>query len=288
MGTLEGKVAFVTGAGSGIGRGIAERFAREGAHVCIADVDVEGAEYSANLVGQLGSRSLVTKTNVASKEQLADAVERCVAEFGRLDISVANAGIGRGGPVLEMALKDWQDQLDINLTGVFLTVQLTARKMVEVGNGGRIICTSSLAAENTAAGTWSYSATKAGVRMMVRGWGQELGPHGITVNAIGPGVIDTPLAAGLAGEEGGAIRKNLEALTPVGRAGQPADIAGLAAFMAGPDGSFMTGAYVLIDGGLRDVRWSGTQSEEIAEEAARHADSAIARRAKLQPLFDDR
>jgi NAD(P)-dependent dehydrogenase (short-subunit alcohol dehydrogenase family) len=103
-----------------------------------------------------------------------------VAILGRLDIAVANAGIARGGTLLELPLKDWQDQLDINLTGVFLTVQATARKMVELGHGGRIICMSSLAAERTGAQTWAYSTTKAGVRMMVRGWAQELGPYGIT------------------------------------------------------------------------------------------------------------
>ncbi len=104
---------------------------------------------TANLVTQLGRRAVVTKANVASKAQMQAAAAQCVAEFGRLDIAVANAGIGRGGSVLEMDLKDWQDQLDINLTGVFLTVQATAQQMVKLGNGGRIVCISSLAAENT-------------------------------------------------------------------------------------------------------------------------------------------
>lgn len=138
-------------------------------------------------------------------------------------------------------LKDWQDQLDINLTGVFLTVQAAAQRMIALGNGGRIVCISSLAAEITSAEMWSYSATKVGVRMMVRGWAQDLGRHGITVNAIGPGVIDTPLAHGLAGDEGGAIRKSLEERTPLGRSGRPEDIAGLISFLAGPDAEFMTG-----------------------------------------------
>src|SRR6185503_9436393 len=157
----------------------------------------------------------------ASQPQVQEAVAKCASNFGRLDIAVANAGIGRGGTVLELSLKDWQDQVDINLTGVFLTVQATAREMVRFGNGGRIVCISSLAAENTGVGSWSYSATKVGVRMTVRGWAQELGQYGITVNAIGPGVIDTHLAHGLAGDEGGPIRTALEARTPVGRSGKP-------------------------------------------------------------------
>jgi NAD(P)-dependent dehydrogenase (short-subunit alcohol dehydrogenase family) len=289
MGSLDGKVAFITGAGSGIGRGISERLAKEGASICIADMDTEGAERTADLVGQLGGKAAVVKCNVASEQQLKDAVEHCVSEFGRLDISVANAGIARGGHILELTLKDWQDQIDVNLTGVFLTVQATARKMVECGNGGRIVCLASLAAENTGSGIWPYSVTKAGVRMMVRGMAQELGEHGITVNAIGPGVIVTPLAAGLAGEEGGAIRSNLEQRTPAGRAGQPADIAALVNFMSGPDGSFMTGSYVIMDGGLRDSRgFAATQSDEVAEESMRIMEQNAQRREKMQSLLDDR
>jgi len=207
MSHLLGKVAFITGGGSGIGRGIAERLARDGADIFIADLDAAGAESTVDLVNQLGRRAAVAKANVAAPGQLEQAAAACVERFGRLDIAVANAGIGRGASVLDMTYKDWQDQLDVNLTGVFLTVQATARQMVRLGNGGRIVCISSLAAENTGAGIWSYSATKAGVRIMVRGWAQELGPAGITVNAIGPGVIDTPLAAGLAGEADGVIRE---------------------------------------------------------------------------------
>src|SRR5215212_8490819 len=176
MADLTGRVALVTGAGSGIGRGTAERLARDGADVCIADIDQEGAEHTASAVREFGREALVVKANVASQRQVEDAVEQCVQALGRLDIAVANAGIGRGGSVLEMSLKDWQDQLDVNLTGVFLTVQAAAREMVRLGNGGRIVCISSLAAENTSATMWAYSATKAGVRIMVRGWAQDLGP----------------------------------------------------------------------------------------------------------------
>lgn len=288
MGSLDGKVAFITGAGSGIGRGTAERLAKEGASICIADMDLEGAERTADLVGQLGAKAAVVKCNVASQQQLIDAVEHCAKTFGRLDIAVANAGMGRGGHILELSLKDWQDQLDVNLTGVFLTVQTTAKKMVEFGNGGRIVCIASLAAENTGAGIWSYSVTKAGVRMMVRGLAQELGPYRININAIGPGVIDTPLAAGLAGEAGGPIRTNLEARTPAGRAGRPADIAGLINFMVGPDGEFMTGDYVIMDGGLRDSRGVGDGSEDVMQEMARIQESGQARRERLQRLLDER
>lgn len=287
--TLNGKVAFITGSGSGIGRGTAERLAREGANICIADIDMDGANETASMVREFGREAHVVQLNVASEPQVAAAVKSCAERFGRLDIAVANAGIGRGGTVLEMSLYDWQTQVDVNLTGVFLTVQATAREMVRLGNGGRIVCISSLAAENTGAGTWSYSATKAGVRIMVRGWAQELGPHGITVNAIGPGVIDTPLAHGLAGDEDGPIRTALEERTPVGRVGRPADIAGLINYMVGPDGSFMTGSYVLIDGGLRDARGNVPDPQSpLMQERMKHIAVSQARTARLQPLIDAR
>jgi NAD(P)-dependent dehydrogenase (short-subunit alcohol dehydrogenase family) len=290
MGTHDGKVALITGGGSGIGRGTAVRLARDGANVCVVDIDEDGANETASMVREFGRDAIVAKANVASKAQIQDAAERCVTELGGLDVAVANAGIGRGGSVLEMDLKDWQDQVDINLTGVFLTVQAAAQRMVKQGSGGRIVCMSSLAALNVGPMLWGYSATKAGVAMMVRGWAQELGQYGITVNAIGPGVIDTPLGHGLAGDEEGPIRLELERRTPAGRAGRPADIAGLIAFLTGPDGEFMTGSYVLMDGGLRDARGMVNEdpSTPINQERIKHFAEAAQRRARLQPLIDQR
>jgi NAD(P)-dependent dehydrogenase (short-subunit alcohol dehydrogenase family) len=290
MSALEGKVAFITGAGSGIGRGIAERLARDGAHVCIADVDLEGANETAALVQRLGRKTLVVQTNVASQPRVQEATRSCVDALGGLDIAVANAGIARGGTLVELALKDWQDQLDVNLTGVFLTAQAAAQRMLEQRRGGRIVCISSLAAENTGARSWGYSATKAGVRIMVRGWAQELGPHGITVNAIGPGVIETPLARMLAGSEGGPIRAALEQRTPAGRVGRPADVAGVVSFLCGPDADFMTGAYLLLDGGLRDARPPMRQdpNDPLVKEALSLMAESERHRRRLQPLIDER
>ncbi|MGH2584912.1 MAG: SDR family NAD(P)-dependent oxidoreductase, partial [Dehalococcoidia bacterium] len=119
MADLQGKVAFITGAGSGIGQGTAVRLARDGADVCIVDVDAEGAEHTASMVREFGREALVVKANVASERQVQDAAGQCVSGLGRLDVAVANAGIARGGSVLDLSLKDWQDQLDVNLTGVF-------------------------------------------------------------------------------------------------------------------------------------------------------------------------
>ena len=151
MGHLDGQVAFITGAGSGIGRGTAVRLARDGANVCITDIDTDGANETAAMVREFGRDALVVKANTASKSQVQAAADQCVSELGRMDVAVANAGIARGAPLLEMELKDWQDQVDVNLTGVFLTVQAAAQRMVQLGHGGRIVCISSLAAENTGA-----------------------------------------------------------------------------------------------------------------------------------------
>ena len=291
MADLAGKVAFITGAGSGIGQGTALRLARDGADVCIAEIDLDAAEETASMVREFGRSAQIVRCNVASRDQVQEAADACVSELGGLHIAVANAGIGRGGSVLDMELKDWQDQVDINLTGVFLTVQAAAQRMVDAGDGGRIVCISSLAALSTSQWMWSYSATKAGVAMMVRGWASELGPHGINVNAIGPGVIDTPLAHGLAGDEGGPIREALEASTPVGRSGRPSDIAGLISFLAGPDADFMTGSYLVMDGGIRDAR-GGALTEDpdtpLGQERARHMQASEERNARLQLFIDQR
>ena len=290
MADADARVALITGSGSGIGRGTAVRLARDGVNICIADIDTEGAEETASMVREFGREALVVRCNVASIDQVQSAADECVEGLGRLDIAVANAGIGRGGSVLELSLKDWQDQVDINLTGVFLTVQAAAQRMVAQGEGGRIVCISSLAALSTNEWMWAYSATKAGVAMMVRGWAQELGRHGININAIGPGVIDTPLAHGLAGDEGGPIREQLESRTPLGRPGAPSDIAGLISFLVGPDADFMTGSYLVMDGGIRDAgRIPGDDPTDPANaERMQHAATNEARNARMQPLIDQR
>ena len=139
MGTLDGKVALITGAGSGIGRGTAVRLARDGASVCIVDIDEDGAGETASSVREFGRDAIVVRANTASKVQVQDAADRCVSELGGLDVAVANAGIARGGSVLDLDLKDWQDQLDINLTGVFLTVQAAMTAVFPSGASATVL-----------------------------------------------------------------------------------------------------------------------------------------------------
>ena len=243
---LAGKVALVTGGGSGIGRGIAIRFAEEGADVAIADVNRQGAEETALEVRRFETRSLAIEADVTSRADCERMVQETVAQLGKLDCFVANAGIGRGGPFLEFSEEDWEAVIQTNLTGVFLSCQVAARQMVAQGHGGRIITMASVAAERPGAGMASYYASKAGVAMLTKVMALELAPHRITVNAIGPGVIDTPLAAPLVQ----AIKAAEREIAPLGRVGEPKDVADLALFLASDEADYITGELIFVDGGL--------------------------------------
>jgi NAD(P)-dependent dehydrogenase (short-subunit alcohol dehydrogenase family) len=250
MPNLAGQVAVVTGAGSGIGQGIALALAHAGADILVADIDLARARQTAERIIALQRRALPWQTDVRHQQSLEAMAGAAVQELGRLDICVANAGIGRGGLLLTMSVEDWESLMAVNLTGVFLTVQACARRMVRQNQGGRIITIASLAAERPYPQVFAYCASKAGVRMMTRCWAQELAPFDITVNSIGPGVIDTPLAAGVIGER--ETRQQLEHSIPAGRVGTPTDIGHLACWLASPEAAYMTGTYTIIDGGLGD------------------------------------
>jgi len=247
---LTGKVAVVTGAGSGIGRGISLALASQGAAVLASDALLERAEETARMIIEAGGKAAANQADVRDRDALERMADQAVRELGGLHIAVANAGIGRGGSVLTMTEEDWDTQIDVNLKGVFLTVQVCARAMVRQNKGGRIITISSLAAERPAPNLFAYCASKAGVRMMTRCWALELAPFDITVNAIGPGIIDTPLGSPLLGE--GDVRRQNEQAIPAGRAGQPYDIGALACWLASDEAEYVTGTYNLIDGGLAD------------------------------------
>ncbi|MGE5596233.1 MAG: SDR family NAD(P)-dependent oxidoreductase, partial [Hyphomicrobiales bacterium] len=187
--------------------------------------------------------------------QLEQMVDQALRELGSVDIAVANAGIARGGSILTMTEEDYDTQMDVNLKGVYLTVQVCARAMVRGNRGGRIITISSLAAERPNPGLFAYCGSKAAVRMMTRCWALDLAPFDITVNAIGPGVIDTPLGSPLLGE--GDLRQQNERNIPAGRAGLPMDIGNLAVWLASDEAEYQTGTYTLIDGGIADAAGFG-------------------------------
>src|SRR3990170_7199118 len=243
---LAGKVALVTGGGSGIGRGIAIRFAEEGADVAVADVNRQGAEETAQEVRRFETRSLAIEADVTSRADCERMVQETVATLGKLDIFVANAGIGRGGSFLELAEEDWEAVIRTNLTGVFLSCQAAAKHMVARGHGGRIITMASVAAERPSPMMPAYHASKAAIVMLTKVMALELAEQRITVNAIGPGLIDTPLAAPLLA----AIKAAGRAVAPLGRVGEPRDVADLALFLASDEADYITGSLVLVDGGL--------------------------------------
>jgi NAD(P)-dependent dehydrogenase (short-subunit alcohol dehydrogenase family) len=244
---LAGRVALITGGGSGIGRGVANRFAEEGADVAVADMNLEGAQAVAREVEHFEHRSVALAADVTKKADCERIVQETVAQLGKIDILMANAGIGRFGPFLDYREEDWNAVIDTNLTGVFFSCQAAARQMVKQGHGGRIICTASLAAVRPGPMMPAYYAAKAGVKMLTEAMAVELAAHKITVNSIGPGLIDTPLTAPIM--QAIADERRSQSI-PLGRVGEPKDVANLALFLASDDAEYITGDYILVDGGL--------------------------------------
>lgn len=247
---LENDVAIVTGAATGIGKAIATRFVREGAAVTIDYV--KGQEHDAqSLVEELnagGGRALAVAASVSSENDVQNLVDQTVQHFGKLDILVNNAGVEHEVPFLETPLSLWQEVLAINLTGPFLCSRAAARQMVKQGHGGRIINISSVHEDIPMPTNSPYCASKGGLRMFMRTICDELAPHQITVNNIGPGAIDTPMDAPLKANP--EKMKALLAEIPLGRMGQPDEVAGLAVYLASSEASYVTGSTYFIDGGM--------------------------------------
>jgi len=247
-GRLEGKVALITGAASGIGRGIAERFVADGATVVGGDIDEAGL---ARLREDLGvERVTTTRCDATSEADQAALADLAVERHGRLDVAVANAGRGSFAMVLEHPLEEWQAVMDLCLTGVFLTVKHAGRVM---SDGGSILTIASLNAVQPAAGMSAYCTAKAGVAMLTKVAAMELGPRRIRVNAIAPGLVETN-ATGAFWQIPGVVEEFVENTT-IGRFARPSDIAALAAFLAGDEASFITGGLHLIDGGAATKRY---------------------------------
>jgi NAD(P)-dependent dehydrogenase (short-subunit alcohol dehydrogenase family) len=188
---LDGRVALVTGAGSGLGRGIAEGLGRAGAKVALVDIDLAAAEHACvNLVREFGGSScLCIKADVTDEAQVADAFRQTVEEFGRLDICVPAAGIAPAFSLVDFPVEPWRKALEINLTGYFLAAREAARTMIAGGRGGSIILVSSKSGVEASKANSAYNATKAGELHLARGWALELGPAGIRVNAVAPGNV---------------------------------------------------------------------------------------------------
>ncbi len=245
---LSDKVAIVTGASSGNGRAIAQRFAEEGANVVLADVNAAGLGETERLVLQHEHEALTVECDVTSRDDTQALVDATVERFGRVDIMVANAGIGDGAPFLEMDDETWNRTLDVNLRGVFLSDQIAARRMVEQGGGGAIVNIASIMAELGNAGAANYCASKAGVKSLTKSAALALAPFNVRVNAIGPGYIATAMTQGIQDEP--AIKQSLVDQTPLDRIGEAVDVANAAVYLASDEAKFTTGQTIFPDGGI--------------------------------------
>jgi NAD(P)-dependent dehydrogenase (short-subunit alcohol dehydrogenase family) len=250
MGQLDGKVGIITGAASGIGAATAHALAREGAKLVLTDLDDAAGQALAEATGSIYLHHDVTD-DAAWPEVVATAEKR----FGRLDILVANAGIGIMGPAIDMSLADWRRQMAINVDGVFLTVKYGIPAMRRAGNGGSIIMLSSVAGLRGSAGLAGYSATKGAVRLFAKSMALECAQarDGIRVNSVHPGIIATPIWTKLPASGSNAAldpHRIAEASVPIGQAGEAADIANGILFLASDASSHMTGSELVIDGGI--------------------------------------
>jgi NAD(P)-dependent dehydrogenase (short-subunit alcohol dehydrogenase family) len=245
---LKDKVAIVTGAGRGIGEGIAFRFAEEGAKVIVNDVSEGDASRTAEAIHGKGGRAIVVTGSVGSREVAQKMVDTAVKEFGTVDILVNNAGIIRDAMLHKMTDEQWDQVIEVNLKGVFLCTQCAARVMREK-NYGKIINISSSSWRGNP-GQLNYSATKAGVIGMTKTAAKELAPKGINVNVIAPGMIWTDMIKSMPPAIVERMEKSLAFIVPLNRKGSPVDIANLALFLASDESSFITGQLIHCDGGM--------------------------------------
>jgi NAD(P)-dependent dehydrogenase (short-subunit alcohol dehydrogenase family) len=246
-------VALITGSARGIGRATAVGLAREGAHIVVADINAAGAQEAAAEIEGLGHRAIAVQTDVADQDQVQAMVQRAIEMFGRIDVLVNNAGNAVLTPLLETTAAEWDRTLKIHLYGTFFCTQAVVHHMI-TQRRGRIVNMSSVSGLVGSAGRVAYSAAKGGINMLTKVLAVELAPHGIRVNAIAPGAVETELsrAAWTPADREGYFRR-----TPVERLGQPEDIAHLVLFLCLPQSDFITGQILAVDGGfsIAGIQW---------------------------------
>jgi NAD(P)-dependent dehydrogenase (short-subunit alcohol dehydrogenase family) len=251
---LRDKVAVVTGAAAGIGRACAEVFAREGAKVVLSDVNVERGERAAEAIQEAGGEALFIACDVGDKAQVDALIDSTVAAYGRLDIALANAGIVHAASFLELEEADFDRVLRVNLKGVFLTGQAAARQMVKQGGGGAIINMSSVNAVLAIPAITPYVVSKGGVNQLTKVMALSLADQDIRVNAIGPGSIRTEVFESVANDP--EKLRGVLMRTPMGRVGEPEEIAKVAVFLASDDASYITGQTIYPDGGRMALNYT--------------------------------
>jgi 3-oxoacyl-[acyl-carrier protein] reductase len=247
MSQLDDKVAIITGGAQGIGRAIAELFAKRGAHVVIADINLEKAEATAQAIAatNAGRRAIAVKTNVADSESAQAMVDRAIAEFGRIDILVNNAGTTRDNLIVRISDADWDLVLGINLKGAFNCSKAAARPMMKQ-RSGRIVNISSVSGLAGQAGQTNYSSSKAGLIGLTKALAREVGSRGITVNAVAPGFVPTDLTSDILAK----MKDEAIKMTPLGRLASVEDIAYAVGFLVSAEASFITGQVLSVDGGM--------------------------------------
>ncbi len=242
---LEKQVALVTGCGRGIGQAIALALAEHGANVVVNDVVEESAELVAAQIEEMGVAAMPVVADITSEDAVKKMVTAVMDRFGHIDILVNNAGITQDNLLMRMSEEQWDTVLAVNLKGAFLCTKTVARPMVKARRG-RIINIASVVGLTGNAGQANYSSSKGGLIALTKSTAQELGSRGITCNAVAPGFIETEMTSRLSDE----AREQMLGRVPLGRPGQPEDVACAVVFLAGPEAAYITGQVLTVDGGM--------------------------------------
>ena len=242
------KVVIITGGARGIGYGIGTCFARTGAAIAIADLNLDDAEAAAIKLVEAGARDAIgLPCDVADRGTVENMVKAVVDHFGHIDVLINNAGICPFVDVMEMSPEVWQKTLDVNLTGAYHCTQIAGQRMIDQGTGGRVVFITSLAANVTSPSQVDYAASKGGMHMTMVGFATSLGHHGITCNAVAPGMIMTPMTEHHWKKPGPA--EQIKQRVPMGRIGRPEDVGHACVFLASEEAEYVSGISIRVDGG---------------------------------------